>query len=448
MIKKKIFNISLLCQSILLFPVLTNAQQSYKFDFGTNKTVPGYTAVTPDTKYSDETGYGFSHGSIVEQVDRGGNSLTGDYITGNKPFYFSVRLKEGNYDVKVILGDSKGTSATTIRAECRRLMLDNIKTSKGAITMQTFTVHVKDSIIRKENVNNGHVRLKPREKNYLHWDDLLTIEFNDSLPKVCAVEIRPNKNATTIFLAGNSTVVDQDREPWAAWGQMFPRFFQPSKVVVANYAESGETLKAFRAEKRLEKIWSMAKPGDYLFIEFAHNDQKPGGNHLDPFTTYKQTLKQWIDEARRRKMVPVLVTSMHRRNFDSAGRIVNTLLEYPEAVRQTAQEEHVAIVDLNAMSKTLYEAWGPDASLKAFVHYPAHSFPNQTEPLKDNTHFSTYGAFALANCVIHGLREAKSPLVKFLRKGIDIRHPARPIPFERFYWPASAFVTGSKPDGN
>ena len=144
---------------------------------------------------------------------------------------------------KGILGDTKGISATTVRAENRRLMLENIRTTKGKVITETFTVHIRDSLIRDAQGNAvGKVRLKPREFAYLHWDNLLTLEFNDSLPKVCAVEITPNTSATTIFLAGNSTVVDQDREPWAAWGQMFPRFLISSKVVVANYAESGETL--------------------------------------------------------------------------------------------------------------------------------------------------------------------------------------------------------------
>jgi len=287
---------------------------SFKFDFGSGKTTPGYIQIKPDTKFTYQIGYGFDQGSVVESVDRGGNALTGDFITSSKPFYFSVKLPDGNYDVKILLGDTKGISATTIRTECRRLMLENIRTTKGMISTLTFTVHVKDSLIRNEtSAEVSKVRLKPREVSYLHWDNLLTIEFNDSLPKVCAVEISPNKTATTIFLAGNSTVVDQDREPWAAWGQMIPRFFQPG-VAVANYAESGESLKAFKREERLNKIWSMAKPGDYLFIEFTHNDQKAGGNHLDPFTTYKETVKEWIVEARLRKMIPVLVTSMHRRS--------------------------------------------------------------------------------------------------------------------------------------
>lgn len=425
------------------------AQTSYKFDFGSGKAAPGYIQITPASRFSYQTGYGFDQGSEVTSIDRGGNSLTGDFITSSRPFYFSVKLPDGNYDVKLILGDSKGISATTVRTECRRLMLESIRTAKGKIVTQSFTVHVKDSIIRDAQGNKiSRVRLKPREVSYLHWDNLLTIEFNDSLPKVCAVEITPNKTATTIFLAGNSTVVDQDREPWAAWGQMFPRFLIPSKVVVANYAESGETLKAFKGERRLEKVWSMVKPGDYLFIEFTHNDQKPGTNHLDPFTTYKETLKEWIAEARKRNVIPVLVTSMHRRSFDSTGQITNTLLEYPEAMRETAKEEQVALIDLNAMSKVLYETWGPDLSLKAFVHYPANTFPNQPEALKDNTHFSPYGAYELAECIVSSIKKQNLPLAKFVRSDIKPFDPSTPLSYEQFYWPQSAFVAATKPDGN
>jgi lysophospholipase L1-like esterase len=422
---------------------------SFKFDFGTNKTAAGYLTVTPETKFTYQTGYGFDQGSVVTSVDRGGNGLTGDYITSNKPFYFSVKLPEGNYDVKLLLGDTKGTSATTVRTECRRLMLENIRTVKGKITAQTFTVHVKDSLIRDANgrvINK--VRLKEREARYLHWDNLLTIEFNDSLPKVCAVEITPNKTATTIFLAGNSTVVDQDKEPWASWGQMIPRFLVPSKVVVANYAESGEALNSFVSARRLEKVLSLMKAGDYLFVEFGHNDQKQKGEGIGPFTSYKKSLQFFISEVRKKGGIPVLVTSMHRRSFNSTGHITNTLLEYPEAVRQTAKEEKCALIDLNAMSKTLYEIWGPEKSPKAFVHYPANTFPNQKEALKDNTHFSPYGAYELAACIVSSIKKQNLPLTKFIRKDIPAFDPAKPMAFEKFYWPPSAFVTAGKPDGN
>ncbi len=426
------------------------AQTSFKFSFGNGQAVKGYTTVAPQTSFSYARGYGFDQGSVLQAMYRGAkNTLTASYITSTQPFHFSVILPEGNYDVKIVMGDIKGKSATTVRTECRRLMLENVRTAKGQIKAATITVHVKDSLIRNgQGVVADRVKLKQREYGYLHWDNLLTLEFNDSLPKISAIEITPNKKATTIFLAGNSTVVDQDRDPWAAWGQMLPQFIKAGVAVVANYAESGETLKAFKAEKRREKIWSMAKPGDYLLIEFTHNDQKPGNNFLEPFTTYKQTLKEWIGEARKRNMIPVLVTSMHRRSFDSTGHIINTLLDYPEAMRQTAREENTDLIDLNAMSKTLYEAWGEDGSLKAFVHYPANSFPHQPEALKDNTHFSPYGAYALASCVVSSIRQQHLSLEKFIRTAVPPFDPAKPLPAEKFYWPRSAFVTANKPGGN
>lgn len=420
---------------VLLFAVLLcNAQ---KFHFGGGKVKPGYIQVLPATNYSAERGYGFEFSSDLISAN--------DYITSNKPFYFSVKLPEGNYNVKVTTGDNKGSSVTTIKAECRRLMVEKAETAKGKFATQEFTVHIRDSVIRPSNIK---VKLKSREHEYLHWDDKLTLEFNNTSPKICAVEITPVTNVTTVFLAGNSTVVDQSNEPWAAWGQMFPAFFKGDKIAVANYAESGETLKAFKGARRLEKIWSMAKPGDYLFIEFAHNDQKPGGNHLDPFTTYKQTLKEWIAEARQQQMIPVLVTSMHRRNFDSTGHINNTLGDYPEAVRQTGKEENVAVIDLNAMSKTMYEAWGPEKSVKAFVHFAANTYPNQPKDVKDNTHFSTYGAYELAKCVVLGVQQNIPALAKHLKDGLPRFNPAEPDPFESWQLPPSTFRGAVKPDGN
>ena len=429
--------------------VIQAQQTNFKFDLGSGKAAPGYIQITPDSKFNYTTGYGFDQYSIVESVDRGGDALTGDFITGNKPFFFSIKLPDGNYDVKLLLGDSKGTSATTVRTECRRLMLENVRTSKGQIITESFTVNVRDSFIRDPSGDVvERVRLKSRESVFRHWDNLLAIEFNDSLPKVCAVEITLNTTATTIFLAGNSTVVDQSDEPWAAWGQMFPRFFEAQKISIANYAESGEALNSFISAKRLEKIVSLMKKGDYLFIEFGHNDQKQKGEGNGAFTSYKQRLQFFISEVKRRGGIPVLVTSMHRRRFDSTGHIVNTLEDYPDAVRQTAREENVALIDLNAMSKTLYEAWGVERSIKAFVHYPANTFPGQDKKLEDNTHFSPYGAYEIARCVVGSIQKQNLPLANFIRKEITAYDPAQPLALEKFYWPQSVLVTSPKPDGN
>ncbi len=443
--------VQLLAIGFLLAGLTVEAQQqNFKFDFGTTESRAGYIPVSSSTVYTDATGYGFINNSQVRDVTRSKKKkVSSNFITAGKPFFFSVKLPEGNYDVKVIVGDKKGTSSTTVRAENRRLFLHNIQTRQGEIKTQSFTVHVKDSFIRDKNGQRvDKVKLKDREIYYRHWDNQVTLEFNDSAAKVCAIEIRPNTRATTLFLSGNSTVVDQDKEPWASWGQMIPSFFEAKNISIANYAESGETLRSFKAAKRLQKLLSLMKPGDYLFIEFGHNDQKQKGEGVGPFTSYKAELKYFISEARKKGGIPVLITSMNRRSFDANGHITNTLLEYPEAVRQSAKEERVAMIDLNAMSKIMYEAWGPEKSIKAFVHYPANTFPNQPSKLEDNTHFNTFGAYEIARCIVQGIKDNNLPIAKYLKKNITTFDPAKPGQPENWYWPQSILLATEKPDGN
>ena len=331
-------------------------------------------------------------------------------------------MPEGNYNVAVTLAGQEGGSVITVKAEARRLMLEKVRIRAGETETRTFTVNVRYREIHSE----AAVKLKPRELDSYDWDHKLTLEFAGVRPAIRAIEIARVDNAVTVYLAGDSTVVDQGKKPWAAWGQMLPRFFKPG-VAVANHAESGETLKAFIAENRLDKIRSTIQAGDYLFIQFAHNDQKPGPAHLDAFTTYKEYVNRYIHEARKKGAIPVLVTSMHRRTFNADGKITNSLGEYPEAMRQTASEENVALIDLNAMSKVFYEALGPEQSKKAFVHYAAGAFPGQDETLKDNTHFNAYGAYELARCIVEGIKANHLGIVKFLADdalaAFDPRHP-------------------------
>ncbi|GGF23298.1 rhamnogalacturonan acetylesterase [Echinicola rosea] len=430
---------------LLVISTTTLHGQTYKFDFGNGPVAKGYGQVLPEMVYTAERGFGFLEGKQPEAINSGRNELKGDLIASDAPFFFTVDVPEGNYDVKVILGDREGTSSTTIRVENRRLMLEKTDTKEGKQKEEMFSVHVRYPEIAG---TDKKVRLKSRELDYFHWDHQLTIEFNGDAPKVAAVEITPNTTAPTVFLAGNSTVVDQANEPWAAWGQMFPVFFKPGKVVIANHAESGETLKAFMGAGRLENVLSLMKPGDYLFIEFAHNDQKPGGSHVEPFTTYQEMIREYAAAAKAKGGIPVLVTSMHRRRFDENGKIINTLDDYPEAMRQLAKEDGIALIDLNAISKVLYEAWGVEASKKAFVHFPAGTFEGQREDFADNTHFSTYGAYQLARCVVEGLKQTDLKLKKYLKKGIPSYNSENPPAFEDFYWPLSPKVSVIKPDGN
>jgi len=421
-------------------------QTTFKFDFGTDRTENGFIPITSNSKFDKKIGYGFMDISGLRSVDNSGNPLTGDFITSDKPFYFSVAIPEGNYNIKLNLGDTKGSSETTVRVENRRLMLNDVKTQRGEIVEKQITVHVKDSIIRNQDGTQiGIVKLKPRERKYLHWDNLLTIEFNDKAPKVCSVIIQPNKTAKTIYLTGDSTVVDAQYEPWASWGQMLPYFFVPNEVVIANYAESGETLKAFEDRHRIDKIWNKIKAGDYLFIQFGHNDQKAGNSTK---SGYRKRLKEWILKAKVLGAIPVLVTSMNRRVFDENNNIVNTLDDFPDAMREIAKEEKVDLIDLNALSKTLFEAMGPEKAKKAFVHYPANSYPNQPTALADDTHFNTYGAYELAKCVVKSIVDQNLTLKKYISKNYKNFNPNKPDKIEDFHWPESVFMESLKPDGN
>ena len=243
------------------------------------------------------------------------------------------------------------------------------------------------------------------------------------VPPICALEITRVENVPDRLLLGDSTVADQPLEPYNSGGQMLPRFLRPG-VAIANHAESGESLRSSLAAGRLDKVLSLIKPGDYLFIQYGHNDQKEKGEGIGAFTTYKNDLKKFVSEARRRGATPVLVTSMHRRNFDADGKVVNTLGDYPEAVRQVAREENVSLIDLHAMSKLLYEALGTEGSSVAFKS-------------GDGTHHNNYGSYELARCVVEGIKASKLGLAKYLAKDARPFDPRRPDPVAGFSVPAS-----------
>jgi hypothetical protein len=153
---------------------------------------------------------------------------------------------------------------------------------------------------------------------------------------------------------------------------------------------------------------------------------------VDAETTYKAYLNVFVQEAKQHGAFPVLVTSMNRRSFGPDGKIQNTLGDYPEAMRQYAHEAGVPVIDLNAMSKSLFDALGPEGTLKAFVHYRAGTFPGQAAELKDDTHFTNYGAFELARCVVEGIEAAHLPVAKFLieHEHFDPAHPDSAVDFK------------------
>lgn len=381
-------------------------------------------------RYSEETGYGYD---LVAPPAKDSKS----------PFFFSVRVPDGNYKVTVRLGSRKQAGITTVRAESRRLFIESVPTKKKEFIERTFIVNKRNTHID----GNEYVRIKPREKRKLNWDDKLTLEFNGSVPVCESITIEPaDTTVTTVFLCGNSTVVDQDNEPWASWGQMIPYFFD-TNVCIANYAESGESANTFIAAGRLKKALSQMKKGDYLFMEFGHNDQKQKGPGKGAYYSFMTSLKTFIDEARLRGAHPVLVTPTQRRSFGPDGHIRDTHEDYPEAMRWLAEKENVPLIDLNEMTRTLYEAMGVEPSKRAFVHYPAGSYPGQTQDFADNTHFNPYGAYEIARCIVEGLKTQVPDLARHLKPSPAF-DPARPDNPDNFHWDDSPFTEIEKPDGN
>ena len=429
----------------LSFSAMAQQKTSYKFSFGPVKVPAGYTQIKPEMAYSKEAGYGFDFGSKPTTVDRGGkDALKAGFCTSDKPFYFSVALPEGNYAVKITMGDLKEVTITTVRAESRRLMLEKVQTAPGKFETKTIMVNIR---IPEIAGTSNKVKLKSRELTKLNWDDKMTLEFANTRPCINAIEITKVEDAITIYLAGNSTVVDQDDEPWCSWGQMIPQYFKQN-VVVSNQAESGLTLGSFLGDRRLEKVLNTMKAGDYLFIEFAHNDQKEKGPNDGAYKSYTERFRTFISEWRKKGGIPVIVTSTNRRSFGEDGKLTNSLGDYPDAARKVAVEQNVTLIDLNAMTKTFYEALGPDNSKKAFVIYPENTFPGQTRALNDNTHFNGYGAYELAKCVVEGIRTSKLGLSNYLIDGLKTFDPAHPDSFETFSIPLSPKSSVVKPDGN
>lgn len=357
-------------------------------------------------------------------------------------YYLSTQVPDGNYRITVVLGSKRHAGNTTVRGESRRLFLENVVTKKKETRTLTFTLNKRNTHINSKE----DVRIKTRERNKQNWDDELTLEVTGDYSTVQRISIEPDTTATTVFLCGNSTVVDQDEEPWASWGQMITRWMDPG-VSIANYAESGETASSFIAAGRLKKALTQMKAGDYIIMEFGHNDQKQKTPGSGAYYNFATALKTFVDEARNRGAHPIFVTPTQRRSFQN-GRIQDTHGEYPDAMRWVADREGVPVIDLHSMTRTLYEAMGEEASKRAFVHYPAHTYPGQTTALADNTHFNPYGAYQIAKCVIEGLRTAAPELYSHIRPEYKTYNPAQPDNVEDFRWVDSEKVDIVKPDGN
>lgn len=380
--------------------------------------------------YTDAAGYGYD---VLPAPQKMG-----------QPFFFSAKLPDGNYKVTVELGAKKMKGSTVVRAESRRLMVRETATAKGKFKKVEFVVNKRSPFIS----DKMNVRIKEREKNYLNWDDRLTLEFNGSCPTVKSISIEPDTTAVTLFLCGNSTVVDQNEEPYASWGQMIPCWFNPG-VAISNHAESGLSAATFLGSNRLDKVLAMMRKGDYVFCEFGHNDQKEHRPGDGAWYSFQYNLKRFIDLVREKGGHIIFVTPTQRRAWDSTNtHIIETHGDYPDAMRDVAKRENVPLIELHDMTRTFFETLGFENSKKSLVHYPAGTFAGQKKDLADNTHFNPYGAYEVAKMMVMGMKSIGLPVTQFLREDWADFDPAKPDDFNHFVWYPSPLNNTTKPDGN
>ncbi|KYG29329.1 rhamnogalacturonan acetylesterase [Alkalihalobacillus trypoxylicola] len=337
----------------------------------------------PETLHDlGEHHFGFVERESVSRDEEARNSLAGEYHIPVKPS-FVITVEQGFYEIKVKIGSPKVEGITSVKSGLGHIILENIHTKYNERKEYIFTVEA------------------------VHGQ--LSFLFYGENPVVEGLEIKRVTNGYTIYLAGDSTVTDQPagQYPYYGWGQSLSSFLNQN-VAVSNHAHSGRSTKSFMTERRLERILNQIKKGDFLFIQFAHNDEKDneGGTLAD--STYRDYLKKYIDSAKEKGAMPVLITPMHRRQFDENGKIINTHQKYIEAMKQVALQNGVICLDLAAESKDLFERLGKQETKKLFMwskpgEYELH--PNGTE---DNTHFTEMGASEIAALVVSQMRQHRS----------------------------------------
>jgi lysophospholipase L1-like esterase len=209
-----------------------------------------------------------------------------------------------------------------------------------------------------------------------------------------------------IYLIGDSTIANKETKayPETGWGMPFKYFFD-SSVVVDNRAKNGRSTRTFISENLWQPIEADLNEGDYVFMQFGHNDEVPEKtDRYTPPTDYKKNLHRFIDEARNKKAIPIVLTPVARRKFDKEGNVVETHEEYSRLAREVAAEAKVPLIDLDEKSKILYQQFGDQTSRLLFLQLQPGEHPNYPDGKEDNTHFSELGARKIAELVLAEIR--------------------------------------------
>ena len=252
---------------------------------------------------------------------------------------------------------------------------------------------------------------------------------------------RADKPVVTIFMIGDSTMANKKMDggnPERGWGMVLPGFFSED-VRIDNHAANGRSSKSFISEGRWEKVISKVKKGDYVFIQFGHNDEKTDSTrHTDPGTTFDDNLRRFVNETRAKGGIPVLFNSIVRRNFvqpkdasiaEDIRRIPGASKEQPkegtvlfdthgaylDSPRNVAKELGVTFIDLNKITHDLVQGLGPAESKKLFMFVEPNRVPAFPKGREDNTHLNIYGARTVAGLAVKAIGKEIPELAKCIR---------------------------------
>jgi lysophospholipase L1-like esterase len=211
----------------------------------------------------------------------------------------------------------------------------------------------------------------------------------------------------TVYIAGDSTAAEKaaDKRPETGWGEMLGQYFRASEVRIANRALNGRSTKSFVSEGHWRAITDSLQAGDYVFIQFGHNDESPDkGDRYSPPDTFKANLARMVSDVRAKGGIPVLFTPVYRRKFDATGRIEDTHGQYPDLTRSVATSLGVPLVDMHRASAEIIASYGADSSAKLFLQLEKGENPNYPDGVHDNTHFRPLGAELMARAAVEGIR--------------------------------------------
>lgn len=316
---------------------------------------------------------------------------------------FSLRVPEGDYEVRVSVEGLRDDTRFLVFSEDRRVMSNIRKIDRGGRQTLTFLANVKRPQLEpaeQDPAAGPRVGLRGDEDVSRNWDDKLTIALSNNGVQFNQIRVEAVRKPK-VLLAGDSTVADQAFRDYASWGQFVPALIRNRLVV--NHARGGETLKSFLFSLRWDKLLSQTGPGDLVLIQFAHNDEKKQWPRTFSAAdgAFPEYLRAFIADVRQKEAIPVLVTPVARRIYSEQGQLLNTHRGYDEAVRDVAGETEVPVIDLTTDTTLFYQQLGRHEAKQAFA-----------ADGKDRTHHNHYGAWMIANMVVNSLRAIYPKLIQ------------------------------------